>query len=354
MTTMDRPFGTTHDGASARLLTLANDQLEAHLTDYGATLVGLLVPDRDGERADVVLGFDDVGPYSSPETPYLGATIGRVCNRVANGAFELGGVRYELARNEPPHHLHGGAERSFDKVVWEVDRLEPDAVTFFHVSPDGEEGYPGRVEASATYRLIDDALRIEYRAVTDAPTPLNMTNHAYYNLHGAGRGDILDHEIELMADGYTPVDDGLIPTGEIAEVVGTPLDLRVPTTIGDRIGDLAGTAAKGFDHNVVVRGAAGEPRLAARVHDPVSGRVLEVITDQPALQFYSGNGIGELAGKDGATYRAHAGLCLEPQVHPDAINQPSFPSVVVEPGQAYRHVTVLRFPGRVSEPSAAS
>lgn len=351
---MERSFGTTRAGDPVRLVTLVNDVLEVRLLDRGATIQSLLVPDHAGRRADVVLGFDTLEEYESEENPYLGATIGRVANRIANGSFELDGKVYELERNEPPHHLHGGGARAFDKMVWAIDRVEQDAVTFSHVSPDGDEGYPGRVEASVTYRLIADALRVEYRAVTDQTTPINLTNHTYYNLAGAGSGDVLDHELQVMADAYTPTDDGLIPTGAVAEVAATPLDFRVPTRLGARIGEVLGSAALGYDHNFVLRGHRGQPAVAARLRDPASGRVLELTTDQPALQVYAGNRLHDLTGKDGAVYGANAGVCLEPQHHPDAVHHPEFPSILVEPGQVYEYTTLLRFPGLVSDPDAAS
>lgn len=340
---MERPFGTMANGGQARLIALTNEHLEVRVADRGATLVSVLVPDRRGERADVVLGFDDIADYESPGNPYLGATVGRIANRIAGGVFELDGQRYELVRNEGGNHLHGGGPNAFDKVVWRIEELSADAVTFAHVSPAGDEGYPGRVAATVSYRLVDDALHLTYRARTDAPTPLNLTNHAYYNLRGAGSGDVLDHELEVMADFYTPTDDTLIPTGEIVEVTGTPLDLRVATSLRKHIDELSATPAGGYDHNLVVRGEAGQMRSAARLYEPETGRVLELSTDQPGLQVYSGNGIEVLTGKGGDVYRQFGGICLESQHFPDAVHHEAFPSSIVTPDADYLHRTILRF-----------
>ncbi|MFW5934191.1 MAG: aldose epimerase family protein [Actinomycetota bacterium] len=337
---------------AVHLHTLRSDAgLVATVTNHGATLVGLEAPDRTGRRADVVLGFDTIEGYRSPANHYLGATIGRVANRIANGRFTLGGEEHQLTQNEPPHHLHGGTSRSFDKVLWEVVDADAAHVRLRYRSPDGEEGYPGDLEASATYALSGDALTITYEATTDRPTPVNMTNHAYLNLAGAGSGDVLDHVLQIDAQRYTPLDAGLIPTGEQAPVAGTPLDLREPRRLGDGIAAVRDQlGAGGYDHNLVL-GATdgemhethGETHTAATLHDPGSGRTLELSTDQPCLQVYSGNDVSAIDGKGGARYERHAGLCLEPQHAPDSVNQPQWPSIVLAPGQVYRHRSTYRF-----------
>ncbi|TQN32243.1 aldose 1-epimerase [Haloactinospora alba] len=339
------PFAATDAGGPARLFELDNGRgLVARVTDYGATLVQLHVPGRGGEPADVVLGFDSVEGYQSAAVPYCGATVGRVANRTAHGALTVDGEEYELTRNEPPHHLHGGGLRSFDRVVWRLVRADERTVEFHHVSPAGEEGYPGQVEVSAVYHVTGDALTVTYRARTDEPTPLNMTNHAYLNLGGAGTGTILDHELEIRADQYTPVRDDLIPTGEYADVADTPLDFRGGGPVGAAMRELPRpTNAGGYDHNFVLRGGQGEKRLAATLRHPGSGRVLELSTNQPGLQFYSGNGLSSPVGKLGRTYDRHGALCLEPQYFPDALHHPRFPSTVVRPGEVYEHVSEYRF-----------
>lgn len=337
-----RPFGTTSAGEETKLISLDGGGLRARVTDFGAALVAVESPDRNGEYADVTLGFDDVAGYESADNQYFGATVGRVANRIAGARFSLDGREYELAANEPPNALHGGARRAFSKVVWQVVSVTDTEVELAYTSPDGEEGYPGRLEATVRYRVSGDVLEITYRAVTDQPTPVNLTNHAYWNLAGAGRGTVLDHEITVAADRFTPTDAALIPTGGTAPVDG-PLDLRAPTRIGDRIAELASTPALGYDHDFVVRGDPGGVRLAARVHDPSSGRVLELSTDQPGVQVYSGNRLQGQRGKRGRTYLRFGGLCLEPQHHPDSLHRPEFPSIVLRPGQTYEHVSHYRF-----------
>ena len=342
---MERNFGRTPAGAPARLYVLDNGNLSVHVTDYGATLVSLLVPDASGKRRDVALGFDEVAGYADPASPYLGASIGRVANRIANGRFTVAGSDHQVATNEGQHHLHGGGAEAFDKVIWDLVEVSDTEVAFRHVSADGSEGYPGRLVATVRYRLVDDALHIEYGATCDQATPVNLTNHVYLNLGGVEQpGDVLDHEIAIFADGYTPTDDSLIPTGEVVEVAGTPLDLRSPKVIGAVIGALDDAAAGGFDHNFVLRGqSGGEPRLAAKVQDQTAGQVLEVFSDQPGIQFYSGNGLPDIAGKYAVTYTKRSGLCLEPQLFPDAVNQPAFLSPVLEPNERYTNHMVLRF-----------
>lgn len=333
-------FGTLPDGSPVQVFSLTNGHgLVAKLTDWGATLTALQVPDRAGRPADVVLGFDRLEPYLGGH-PYFGSTVGRVANRIAHGRFTLDRHEVQLARNEGEHHLHGGPV-GFDKVLWRSQALDG-AVRFTHVSPDGDQGYPGRLAVSVTVTLTeDDALVFEYEATTDRPTPVSLTNHAWFNL--AGGGDILGHMLWLAADGYTPTGADQIPTGELRPVAGTPLDFTRPATIGSRLAELGGEPP-GYDHNFVVRGGGQGLFLAARVGDPVSGRVLEVSTTEPGLQLYTGNHLdGTITGKGGVVYRRHAGLCLEAQGFPDAVNHAAFPSVVLRPGAQYRQATQFRF-----------
>jgi aldose 1-epimerase len=338
-------FGRRRAGDRASLFSLGHARgVTAKVTDHGATLVELHVPDRDGTSGDVVLGFGSVAGYESDANAYFGATVGRVANRIARGTFELAGRRHELARNDPPNHLHGGAERSFDKVRWEVVDRSDDLITLRYVSPDGEEGYPGRVEVTATYRVTEDALVVEYRAETDAPTPVDLTNHAYLNLAGEGTGAVVDHELEVFADRYLLVDEDLVSTGELADVAGTPLDLRVSGPLGPRIHRLAGGPTCGLDHHYVLRGAAGRLRPVAWLHDPTSGRSLELSTDQPGLQVYTAGHLEPaVVGKHGHRYGRHDAICLEPHHPPGSLHHPQLPSIVLEPGRTYRHTTVYRF-----------
>lgn len=338
------PFGTTDYGREATLATLRGDDgFVVQVSDLGATIVQVHAPDREGRLADVTLGFDDASGYRSPENKYFGATIGRVTNRIAGATFELDGRRYELAANEPPHAIHGGPDRAFSKVLWEIVDADDAEVELTYTSPDGEEGYPGRLQASARFRVEGDTLEVRYRATSDRRTPVNMTNHAYWNLGGHGAGTILDHELAVAAARYTAADDDLIPTGELVEVDGTPLDLREPTRIGEHIGELEPTGAMGYDHNYVIDGDPGAMRLAARLRDPASGRVLELSTDQPGVQVYSGNRLSGQVGKDGRSYARNGAVCLEPQHHPDALHHPGFPSIVLDPGDTYEHVSRYRF-----------
>jgi aldose 1-epimerase len=337
-------FGTTAAGAPAQLYTLRNAAgLQASITNYGGTLTSLLVPDRAGQLADVVLGFADVSGYQSPEFlksgPYFGALIGRYGNRIARGRFTLDGREYQLATNHGPNHLHGG-RRGFDKVLWQAEAAETAAgpsLTLRYVSSAGEEGYPGTLTVAVTYTLTEDnALRLTYEATTDQATPLNLTNHSYFNLNLASGADVLAHEVELSADRYTVVDEALIPTGELRPVAGTPFDFTAAHAIGARIGQVPG----GYDHNWVLRGA----QPAVRVYEPASGRTMAVTTDQPGVQFYTGNFLDDtLTGKAGIRYGRHAGFCLETQHFPDSPNQPTFPSTILRPGQTYRTTTEYRF-----------
>jgi aldose 1-epimerase len=332
------------------LYTLTNaNGMTAKIMTRGATLVELHVPDKDGNLADVVNGFDDVAGYESEGNQYFGCTTGRVANRIAKGKFTLDGKEYALAVNNGPNALHGGTERSLDKVVWkaeEVDGRNGKGVRFTYTSPDGEEGYPGTLQIAVTYSLNDNnALRIQYTATTDKPTPVNLTNHTYFNLSGHGSDTVLDHELTINADRYTPADDTLIPTGEIAPVAGTPLDFRTPHVIGARIGELVETQFLGYDHNFVLNreeGARG-PQLCARLKDPGSGRVLTVRTTEPGVQFYSGNFLMGQKGKGGKEYKLRSALCLETQHYPDSVNHPEFPSTILRPGETYRHVCVYAF-----------
>jgi aldose 1-epimerase len=305
----------------------------------GATLAELHVPDRDGKLADVVLGFDDVAGYQSGDNQHFGCTTGRYANRIKGGKFTLDGVEYQLAVNNGPNHLHGGPKQALDKVDWQAESLS-DGVRFTYTSPAGEESFPGTVTIAVTYTLTNDnALEIHYEARTDAPTILNLTNHSYFNLAGHGGGSILDHELWIDADRYTPVDETQIPTGELATVGGTPLDFRRRCRVGDRIDELPG----GYDHNYVLDDSKGQVRKIAEVYEPVSGRVLWVATDQPGVQLYTGNGLRGQTGKQGKTYPKHSALCLETQHYPDSPNQPNFPPTVLRPGETYRHTCVYGF-----------
>ncbi len=337
------PFGRLPTGEPVEeyVLTSAGGVV-ARITTYGAMLTQLHVPDKKGKCANVVLGCDNLGQYLAGH-PYLGSTVGRVANRIANGTFSLDGVTYPLARNDNDvHHLHGG-KKGFDKVLWKAapaaGRREA-AVKFTYRSPDGEEGYPGNLDVTVIYTLTDaNELKIEYAATTDKPTPVNLTNHSYFNLAGAGCGDILDHELMIAAEKYTPADRTLIPTGEITAVRGTPLDFTSPTIIGARIAQVPG----GYDLNYVLNSGGGKLALAARVRDPKSGRTMEVLTTETGIQLYTGNFLdGSLHGL-GGTYRKHYGFCLETQHFPDSVSKPQWPTMILRPGQRYSHVTVHKF-----------
>ncbi len=347
-------FGKLPDGSPAMLYTLTNSNgLRATLTDFGAAVVSLEVPDRDGKLADVTLGFDNPADYDSDKNPYFGATVGRFGNRIAHGKFTLDGKDYQLAtNNEPggiPCHLHGG-DRGFNRVLWTGEPDEANnAVTFTYVSKDGEEGYPGTLTAKVTYTLTeDDELKWEAEATTDAPTIVNLVQHNYWNLSGDPTTSINDHLLTLDADHYLPTNAGLIPTGERAPVEGTPMDFTEPTSIGERV-EADFEALKlggGYDHCWVLTPGEGL-RRAARLEDPETGRVMELFTDQPAIQFYGGNFLdGTLAGKDGVKHAHRTALCLETETFPDAPNHPDFPSAVLRPGETYRHVMVNKFTTR--------
>jgi aldose 1-epimerase len=338
-------FGKTPDGTAVDLYTLTNaNGVKAKIITYGALLTELLVPDRDGKLDDVVLGFDDLKGYLGGH-PYFGAIVGRVTNRIAKGKFTLDGKEYHLAVNNGPNSLHGGL-KGFDKVVWKAEQVpaaDGVAVKFTYVSPDGEEGYPGNLSAAVTYTLTNqNEVKIDYLATTDKATPVNLTNHSYFNLADPRSGDVLGHELMLAADEYTPSDDTLIPTGELKSVKGTPLDFTTPTPIGARINQLKGDPI-GYDHNYVLRGGGKSLALAARVREPKTGRVLEMYTTEPGVQFYTGNFLdGTLKGK-GVVYHKHQGFCLEAQHYPDSVNHPEFPSVILRPGKTYTQTTVYKF-----------
>ena len=343
MTVEKTAYGKLPDGRQVDLYTLTNaNGLRAKLISFGAILAGLELPDRDGKLADVTLGHDTLDEWRK-DAAYMGATVGRYGNRIAKGQFSLDGKTYKLATNNGPNHLHGG-KVGFNKVLWDAEEVRSGnavGVQFTYRSKDGEEGYPGKLTATAVYTLTNDnELRAEFAATTDKPTVVNLVHHSYWNLGGAAAGDILGHVLMLNADQYTPVDETLIPTGELKAVKGTPLDFTTPTAVGKRIAKVKG----GYDHNYVLRGERGKMRLAARVVEPKSGRVLEIHTDQPGIQFYSGNFLGDgMKGKGGIPYPKHHGLCLETQHYPDSPNKPAFPSVVLRPGETYRHIMIHRF-----------
>ena len=309
----------------------------------GATLTELHVPDSKGQLADVVLGFDDLAGYESGDNQHFGCTTGRYANRIKAGKFTLDGVEYQLATNVGPNHLHGGPQRGLDKVTWDAESLD-NGVRFTYSSPDGEENFPGKLGVEVTYTLDDDnALRIEYQATTDQPTILNLTNHSYFNLAGHGAASVLDHEVWIDSDSLTEVDDEAIPTGRFSDVTATPFDFRKRQRIGDRIGELTETAAGGYDHNYVVNNFTGELKKIAEVVDPQSGRVMEVATNQPGVQLYTGNGLRGQVGKNGKTYVPQSAVCFETQHFPDSPNQPNFPSTVLRPGETYRQVCIYTF-----------
>jgi aldose 1-epimerase len=340
------PFGKLPDGTAIEIYTLKSPMLEARVLTYGGILQSLRAPDRSGQFADVVLGFDTFEPYIA-NPAYFGAVVGRYANRIAHAKFSLEGKPYALYKNDSDNTLHGG-KHGFDKAAWKAKRID-NGVELTHVSPDGDEGYPGTLTTTLRYTLTGNALRIEANATTDKPTVLNISYHSYFNLSGQGRGDILHDVLQINASRYTPVDAGLIPTGELASVAGTPFDFRKPTEVGARIGANHEqlTRGRGYDHNWVLDHAPGEIAIAAEVFDPVSGRVLEVSTDQPGIQFYTGNFLdGSLAGKDGRVYQKRYGLCLETQHFPDSPNHPDFPSTELRPGQRYHTVTVYRLSAR--------
>ena len=337
-------FGTV-SGQNVEMFTLRNAHgVEVKATSYGAIITSIVTPDRNGRPGDIVLGFDTIEGYLK-DSPYFGAVVGRYGNRIAKGRFTLDGRTYPLATNNGPNHLHGGL-KGFDKVVWTAEPLQgKTGVAFSRRSPDGEEGYPGNLDVRITYELTDrNELVMDYHATSDKATPVNLTQHSYFNL--AGEGDILGHQLMIAADRYTPVDTTLIPTGDLAPVEGTPFDFRTATAIGARI-DQANEQLKnggGYDHNWVLTRKGASRQLAARVVEPKTGRTLEVSTTEPGVQFYSGNFLdGKVVGKGGRAYQRRSGLCLETQHFPDSPNQPKFPSTILRPGGAYESQTVFTF-----------
>lgn len=342
-------FGHTPDGKAVTLYTLRNEKgAEADIMNYGGIVQKLIMPDRNGTPGDIVLGFDNLQGYLD-KSPYFGALIGRYGNRIGGAQFTLNGQTYTLAKNNHGNSLHGGL-KGFDKVVWTARPLltsDGPSLILTYVSPDGEEGFPGNLEVTAVYTLTENnALKIQFTARTDKPTVVNLTHHGYFNLAGQGSGDILGHIVYINANQTTPVDSGLIPTGDFADVTGTPFDFRKPTAIGARINDPDRVLqyGPGYDHNWVINKPAGEFGLMARVTDPKSGRVMEVYSDQPGLQFYAGNFLdGTFAGKGGAVYKIHDAFCMEPQHYPDSPNKPNFPSVELDPGQTYHATLVYKF-----------
>jgi aldose 1-epimerase len=343
------PFGALPDGRIADVFTLENRTgMVVRITNYGGIVLSCLVPDRRGVLGDVVLGYDDLAGYLR-KSPYLGALVGRYANRIGGANFTLKGVEYPLAANNGENALHGG-RIGFDKQLWQArviegTRSEPGSLVLSHRSPDGDEGYPGTVDVVVTCQLTEDQeLRLTYQATTDRTTILNLTNHSYFNL--AGGGTILDHQVALHADQFTPINDRLIPTGEIRHVAGTPFDFRSPHRIGARIEEADPQLAfgKGYDHNFVLNHPPGVLGLAAEVDELVSGRRLEVLTTEPGVQFYTGNFLdGSIIGKQGRTYLRRSGFCLETQHFPDSPHHPHFPSTVLEPGETYRSETIFRF-----------
>lgn len=342
-----KPFGQAN-GQAVELYTLKNSRgMVATITNYGGIVTSLTTADRDGKYGDIVHGFDEPGPYLGTH-PFFGALVGRYGNRIGNARFTLNGTEYKLAANNGPNHLHGGV-KGFDKVVWQakdVTASEP-ALELTYVSKDGEEGYPGALTVTVRYTLTENnELKIDYRATTDKPTVVNLTNHSYFNLGGQGEGDVLGHTVLINAERFTPVDATLIPTGEIRKVEGTPFDFTQPRTIGERINskDEQIVFGKGYDHNFVLNSGGGSLATAARVSNAVTGRVMEVLTTEPGLQFYTGNFLdGTLKGKGGKVYGHRSGFCMETQHFPDSPNKPDFPSTVLKPGQTYQTTTMYRF-----------
>ncbi|ONK71029.1 uncharacterized protein A4U43_C04F3980 [Asparagus officinalis] len=330
----------------AEIFELTNGKITAKISNWGATILSLLVPDSKGNLADVVLGFDSIEPYIQGAAPYFGCIVGRVANRIKDGKFTLDGVEYSLPINKPPNSLHGG-RKGFDKVIWEVvefNRGETPSITFKYHSKDGEEGYPGDVSVTATYSIPSPTtLKLVMEAVPEnKPTPMNLAQHTYWNIAGHNSGNILDHSIQIFARHFTPVDEYTVPTGEIKPVNNTPFDFTTENKIGSRIQEVG----LGYDHNYVLdcgEQKGGGLKLAAKLKDPSSSRVLSLWTTAPGVQFYTGNYVNGVVGKGGAVYGKHAGVCLETQGFPNAINQAKFPSVVVRPGEKYEHVMVYEF-----------
>lgn len=341
------PFDSTVDGKQVKLYYLkGNGKVQVAITNYGGKIVGLLAPDKSGKLEDVELGYDNIDRYVTTKERYYGGIVGRYGNRIAKGKFKLEGKEYTLATNNNQNHLHGG-KKGFNDVVWDAEQTSPNSLKLHYVSKDGEEGYPGNLDITLTYTLTDsDELKIDYSATTDKATVVNLTNHSFFNLHGAGNGDINDHILTINADKFTPVDSTLIPTGKLEAVKGTPMDFTTATKIGERVdADFEQLKfGRGYDHNYVLNKKGNELSLAASVMEPTSGRYLEVWTTEPGVQFYGGNFLdGTDKGKDGKTYVHRGAFCLETQHFPDSPNQPSFPTVVLKPGQTYTSECIYKF-----------
>jgi len=336
-------FGQTSEGTPVDLYSLADGKIEVRIMTYGAIVVSLRAPDRNGKLDDVVLGCDAVEKYET-QTAHFGGIVGRYANRIAHGTFQLDGKTYSIPKNDGDNALHGGI-RGFDKVVWEGREIQ-DGVELTYVSKDGDQGFPGTLHTTVRYTLSGAALRIEYSATTDKDTVVNLTNHSYFNLAGQGNGDVLGHVLKIDAARMTPVDATLIPTGELKSVEGTPFDFRKPHAIGERIDAADGQLqlGKGYDHNFVLDHPAGQLSEAAEVYEPTTGRILRVLTTEPGLQFYTGNFLdGSITGKEGRVYNRRFAFCLETQHFPDSPNHPSFPSTELKPGQKFHSVTVFEF-----------
>ncbi|MBX3007220.1 MAG: galactose mutarotase [Melioribacteraceae bacterium] len=344
-----KTFGKISDGTETFLYTLKNKNgIIAEITNYGAAVVSLTAPDKNGELKDIVLGYDEAASYEKCQS-YFGVIVGRYGNRIGEGKFTLDGKEYQVSVNDGKNSLHGGF-KGFNKRVWKAEPIMGDSsqsLKLTYISEDGEEGYPGKVEISVTYTLNDkNELALYYSATTDKPTIMNPTHHSYFNLTGDFTKPILDHQLMIDAETYTPVDNGLITTGEFASVAGNPMDFRVLTNIGAKINDKFEQLVfgKGYDHNWVINNWDGSVKKVAELYEPASGRLMEVISDQPGLQFYSGNFLnGSAVGKGGVVYNYRTGLCLEAQHHPDSPNKPNFPSVRLNPGEQYKQVTIYKF-----------
>lgn len=342
----EESFDTVHNGRQVRLVTLRNNKgVTAQITNYGAIIVSILVPDREGTLADVVQGYDTIDEYINGNGPYMGAICGRCANRIANGKFNLSGIEYKLAVNNGPNHLHGGI-KGFDKIVWDITSSSSSELQLNYLSPDGEEGYPGNLSVRVTYRLTNDnELIINYMAETDKATVVNLAGHSYFNLSGEGSGSVYDHELMINADFFTPTDETSVPTGEILSVKGTPMDFTEFRKIGLAIdGDYEQLRyGAGYDQNWVLNHRQGTTGLAATAFDPVSGRVMDVYTTQPGVQLYTANWIDNEPGKGGKKYGRRWAFCLETQHFPDAVNKPHFPSAILNPGDKYKHSCIYKF-----------
>lgn len=346
-----KSFGKTKSGRDVEIYTIKNDKgLVAKVMTRGATLVNLMVPDKEGKSEDVILGFDDVSGYESDANQYFGNTTGRVCNRIAKGKFTLDGKEYTLEVNNEPNHLHGGVKKSLDKLVWRAkpfDREKASGVTFNVTSKDGDEGYPGNLKLTVTYAVSkkENRLTISYKATTDKATPVNLTNHAYFNLAGQGSKTAMNHILKINATSYTPTDDTLIPTGKIEKVAGTNLDFTKATRIGKRVAELDESPALGYDHNYVLAPKPDGKNVgfAAMLRHPASGRQMRIGTSEPGIQFYSGNFLEGQEGKGGKTYAHRSAVCLETQHYPDSVNQKDFPSTILKPGEEFKSMTSYTF-----------